>query len=164
MRSFFSLTRRLSDTQKESLWIVPDFNFLASPPNATSWQVVQSNAKKHDSTITNKIPKLAWRGVVSTNAALRGSLLEATSGKEWADVQVINWNDKENFMDVDDFCRYTFLVHTEGISYSSRLKHLLNCNSITSSTTLSLSSSSITYWWLMDRTKITWQSDETSSI
>lgn len=24
-----------------------------------------------------------------------------------------------------------FLVHTEGISYSSRLKHLLNCNSIT---------------------------------
>jgi hypothetical protein len=32
---------------------------------------------------------------------------------------------------MEDFCRYAFLVHTEGRSWSGRLKYLLNCDSVT---------------------------------
>ena len=118
IRSVLSFTRKVNDIEKEALWLIPDFNFNASPPNATTWQRAQHNARKHDSKIADKIPKLGWRGVKDTNADLRGNLLQATSGKAWADVQIMDWDDKANFMDSDDFCRYMFLVHSEGISYS----------------------------------------------
>jgi hypothetical protein len=31
---------------------------------------------------------------------------------------------------IEDFCRYTFILHTEGRSWSGRLKHILNCDSV----------------------------------
>lgn len=67
--------------------------------------------------------------------------------KEWADVQEVDWENKTNFVRMDELCKYMFVVHTEGRSWSGeykqnrkwmtladvypgRLKYLLNCHSV----------------------------------
>jgi hypothetical protein len=62
---------------------------------------------------------------------VRGPLLKVTKNKSWADVFEFDWTTRANFIPMEDFCRYAFLVHTEGRSWSGRLKYLLNCDSVT---------------------------------
>jgi hypothetical protein len=85
----------------------------------------------HDSHWTSKIPQIVWRGTVWYNQAIRGGLTEAAKGKSWADVSAMDWSTKDNYMTVDEMCRYAMTAHTEGGSYSGRLKFLLNCDSLT---------------------------------
>lgn len=91
---------------------------------------METRAKAHDKPYVDKIPKAAWRGVRWTNEPIRGNLLDKTHGKDWADVKEMEWKNKTNFMRMEDLCRYAFVVHTEGRSWSGRLKYILNCNSV----------------------------------
>jgi len=65
---------------------------------------------------------------------VRRKLLEHTKGKEWADVVALDWHNKESMTNdlrsMDQHCEYKFLAHTEGNSYSGRLKYLQNCRSV----------------------------------
>lgn len=65
------------------------------------------------------------------NPEIRGGLVAATKDKGWADVQAMDWQTKDTFMTVDQMCRYAMTAHTEGGSYSGRLKFLLNCDALT---------------------------------
>lgn len=73
----------------------------------------------------DKDPRAVWRG--SMNNKVRGALINATKDKEWADVQKMT---KDTRMHMAEFCKYQFPVHTEGNSWSGRLRYLQNCNSI----------------------------------
>lgn len=65
---------------------------------------------------------------------LREKFLEATSEKEWADVKPLDWHDEEirktSLLSMEEHCQYKFVAHTEGNSYSGRLKYLQNCRSV----------------------------------
>ena len=129
--TIWAFTRRLESEGEQRLWLMPDFNFFAAPPVGSSYLDMQRRAALHDQAVMDKIPKVVWRGVEWTNPSVRGSLLAVTKDKEWADVKEINWqNSTEDVLRMDDLCRYAFVAHTEGRSWSGRLKFLLNCDSL----------------------------------
>ena len=69
----------------------------------------------------DKIDKAIWRGTGQFNSvgniALRPNLLEATKGKSWADVELLEWGnngvDAKNAIGIEDFCRYKYIIYTE---------------------------------------------------
>lgn len=72
---------------------------------------------------------------------LRERLLRATKGVEWADVQALSGYGLEaggtnasgtenNALMIEDFCRYKYVLYTEGITYSGRLQLLQMCRSV----------------------------------
>jgi hypothetical protein len=78
---------------------------------------------------------------------LRENLLRVTEQAEWADVQALhgyglvaaggarptenNLNSTaDNALMIEDFCRYKYVLYTEGITYSGRLQFLQMCRSV----------------------------------
>lgn len=66
---------------------------------------------------------------------LRESFINATADKDWADVKALNWHPAggapiEGLMGMHEHCRNKYLAHTEGNSYSGRLKYLQLCKSV----------------------------------
>jgi hypothetical protein len=80
-----------------------------------------------------KEKKLIWRGAAGPNS-LREKLRDVTHGKPWADIEFLDWQDKENIKDsllpMEEHCKYQFIAHVEGKSYSGRGKYLHNCHSV----------------------------------
>lgn len=88
-----------------------------------------------------KIAKLVWRGTPWFNPlahpTLRQDLLRTTKGKEWADVQALNISSDgklgggySNALRIEDFCRYRYVLYTEGVTYSGRLPYHQACESV----------------------------------
>ncbi|KAF2726294.1 hypothetical protein K431DRAFT_317127 [Polychaeton citri CBS 116435] len=124
--------RRLVERDQDRIWLIPDFNFWAAPApeGIVGFEEARQLAKRHDSPLIDKIPKAVWRGAVWTNEAVRGALIRATQNKPWADVKEVNWRRRNDMIRTEDVCNYMFLVHTEGQSWSGRLKYLLNCDAL----------------------------------
>ncbi|KAK5675433.1 hypothetical protein LTS10_011875 [Elasticomyces elasticus] len=129
--AIWAFTRRLVDRDQDRCWMIPDFNFWqGGPPGTGSFYEAGRRARRNDGAVAEKIPKVVWRGVAWTNEGLRGPLLEKTEGKTWADVEETVWENRTNFMELDELCKYAFVLHTEGRSWSGRLKYLMNCDSV----------------------------------
>lgn len=94
------------------------------------------------------------------NPRLRADLVRIAAGKPWADVRPLEWHDGPlgfetdgvslregedkgafssnatgvaegtNAMMIEDFCRYKYVLHTEGVTYSGRLQFLQMCASV----------------------------------
>ncbi|KAI7286887.1 hypothetical protein KC345_g887 [Hortaea werneckii] len=126
----FSFARNVKIKGHEAVWLMPDFNFWAAVPSAGAFAEMQARARSHDARIEDKEQRLVWRGVEWTNPEVRGALLNASVGRPWADVKSMTWGDTTKFLSLDEHCRYAFVVNTEGRSWSSRLTHLLNCDSV----------------------------------
>lgn len=92
-----------------------------------------------------KIPRAVWRGTTwfssVHNPRLRANLLAAARGKPWADVEALRWDTvskdeggggrtAENSLPIEDFCRYKYVLHTEGVTYSGRFQFLQMCASV----------------------------------
>ncbi len=81
----------------------------------------------------NKVNKLLWRGAIM-GLKLREKLLEVTRDQPWADVKALDWKDKDSMThdlkSMPEHCQYKYLAHTEGNSYSGRLKYLQSCKSV----------------------------------
>lgn len=98
-----------------------------------------------------KDPRAVWRGTARFNGAhyprLRQRLLKVAQGKDWADVQPLSrgqnvsadidpdvapggYGSATNSLLVEDFCRYKYILHTEGITYSGRFQFLQMCGSV----------------------------------
>ncbi|KAJ8114939.1 hypothetical protein OPT61_g3299 [Boeremia exigua] len=124
--------RRLNDASQERVWLIPDFNFWSAPATGgiVEFEETRLLARQHDSLLTQKTPQAVWRGAVWTNEPVRGALLNVTRNQSWADVMEIDWKTQENMIRTEDMCDYMFLVHTEGQTWSGRLKYLLNCDSV----------------------------------
>ncbi|KAH7396181.1 glycosyl transferase family 90-domain-containing protein [Pyrenochaeta sp. MPI-SDFR-AT-0127] len=119
------------------IWPMPDFGYWSWPLELVGeYGQIRSEMMTREVDWDTKVPKVFWRGALKTNKEIRGALLEATKGKEWADVEEVTWknrdhvSDKSTALSITEHCKYQFLVHTEGRSYSGRGKYLLNCASI----------------------------------
>ncbi|EME49634.1 hypothetical protein DOTSEDRAFT_92812, partial [Dothistroma septosporum NZE10] len=129
-RPLWGFTRAFANPRHDNIWVIPDFHFFGAPPEAEGWSLQQTKSREHDGPLDRKIPKLAWRGVEWTNPEVRKPLLNVTEGKPWADVVRMSWDNRESVIPMDSFCKFRFVVNTEGRAWSARMTHLLNCDSL----------------------------------
>ena len=131
---------------------MPDFGYWAWPePKVSSYGEVRRRARQVEEgrpppgaptgaantnseayTWARKHPQLVWRGAAGLSPT-RNALLKATANKTWADVKTIDWRPGKGHQDIlamSDHCKYRFVAHTAGSSYSGRLKYLQNCRSV----------------------------------
>ncbi|GAB7358182.1 hypothetical protein MBLNU230_g0336t1 [Neophaeotheca triangularis] len=125
----WTYNRRDVDWERDRQWVVPDFNFWHTPAGG-DWIDAGDKAAGKDAYFVDKIQKAVWRGAVWTLPEVREKLITQTRNKTWADVEEVDWKKGTYVMRSEDLCRYAFVVHTEGRSWSGRLKYLLNCDSV----------------------------------
>ncbi|OAX81692.1 hypothetical protein ACJ72_03962 [Emergomyces africanus] len=120
---------------EESVWLMPDFGFWAwrNPSVAIGpySEVVEKIKQREEATPwASKEKKLVWRGNLRFAPKLRRRLLEVAKGKPWGDVKELVWSRKNNLISMEDHCRYMFVAHVEGRSFSSSLKYRQACRSV----------------------------------
>ncbi|EXJ89791.1 hypothetical protein A1O3_02858 [Capronia epimyces CBS 606.96] len=127
--------RRKEDT---NIWLIPDFGFWSWPETKVgTMREVQLKATLTEQvdgwSWSTKLPKLLWRGA-TMGLELREKFLEVTKDKPWADVKALKWKDNDSMVNdlksMPEHCQYKYLAHTEGNSYSGRLKYLQSCQSV----------------------------------
>jgi hypothetical protein len=130
--TFWTWTSKVSEEVDQRHWLVPNFDFWSARPPQGSYGETHSRALQYNKPFAQKIPQIVWRGTEWVSFALRRSLIEATTGKDWADVRAIAWDGsgEDDKMPSEEMCKYAMTVHTEGTSYSGRLKYLLMCDSL----------------------------------
>ncbi|KAK2804030.1 hypothetical protein FQN51_002560 [Onygenales sp. PD_10] len=128
-------------------WLMPDFGYWSWPEiKAGQYRNVRKRiAAVDEGSVINgketpglkfqdKQKQLLWRGNIATMPELRGKLLEVTQGKPWSSVRPLEWGNEESirndYVALEDHCRYMFLAHVEGRSYSGRGKYIQNCRSV----------------------------------
>lgn len=104
---------------EQSAWLMPDFGFWAWEhwkqhigPYSQAVDRVQDVESQLD--FGDKQKQLVWRGKLSFAPKLRRALLDTARNQTWSDVKALDWSDKENFMSLEDHCRYMFIAHVEG--------------------------------------------------
>ncbi len=113
----WALARKASE---EAVWLMPDFGFWA-------WENVQNHIGPYSQVVGNildhegkglswaqKERKLVWRGKLSFAPKMRRALLDVARGRSWADVKELDWGQKDNFLSMEEHCRYMFIAHVEG--------------------------------------------------
>jgi hypothetical protein len=126
------------------VWLIPDFGFWAWPETKVgSYNMMQQKAVVLEDgdepsgrlplPFRAKLDRLVWRGA-TMGLPLREKFIAKSQGHTWSDVKEIHWHDDESMRDdllsMEDHCKYKFVAHTEGNSYSGRLKYLQNCRSV----------------------------------
>ncbi|KAI9812168.1 MAG: hypothetical protein M1827_004834 [Pycnora praestabilis] len=141
---YWTYTKR---DQDERAWLMPDFAYWSWPEvKAGAYNRVRHRIKRVDDGVIvdgqqvggldffEKDKRLVWRGNVQTAPKLRGAFVDATKNKPWADVKALDWASKDdiksNLLPMEEHCKYMFLAHTEGHSFSGRGKYLQNCRSV----------------------------------
>lgn len=132
--AIWSYSKREED---RSIWLMPDFGYWSWPEvQIGSYGDIRQRIAAVDSGLgfQEKRKQLLWRGSVAPNPGIRSKLLKAALGQSWASIRVIDWDDvndvRYNLLPMEDHCKYMFLAHTEGRSFSGRGKYLLNCRSV----------------------------------
>ncbi|KAK4126723.1 hypothetical protein N657DRAFT_566406 [Parathielavia appendiculata] len=101
------------------------YGYLDSPGKKSKWHA--------------KIAKAVWRGTTWFNSVhsprMRQDLVRAAKNQPWADVEALDWtggaeHNASNALPIEEFCRYKYVVHTEGIAYSGRFQFLQMCASV----------------------------------
>ncbi|KAI0406450.1 hypothetical protein F4802DRAFT_96700 [Xylaria palmicola] len=94
-----------------------------------------------------KIPRAVWRGTTWFNNPRAGRLRQnlvrafgtrdaaAAARRRWADVEALDWTggaerNATNALRIEDFCRYKYVIHTEGVTYSGRFQFHNLCASV----------------------------------
>lgn len=122
-------------------WVMPHFSFWSWPISfigSVDQALFKIGHIEKNIQWTEKIDKAVWRGTgwfnTVGNKDLRPSLIQLGKEKEWADIEALKWNTNaesaENSIGIEDFCRYKYIVYTEGITYSGRLLFHQACASI----------------------------------
>ncbi|KAI1805132.1 hypothetical protein F4811DRAFT_233312 [Daldinia bambusicola] len=134
---------------------VPHFSFYAWPvPHVRSFPRAAASVADLEARFPSwsaKDPRAVWRGTTWFNSARGGGrlrhelVLVAGRGKgkgkgggggegeeeekAWADVQPLAANGSNALM-IEDFCRYRYVIHTEGVTYSGRFQFHQLCASV----------------------------------
>lgn len=126
---------------------MPHFSFWAWPlPFVGSFgQAAEAiNSIETSLPFSKKDPRVVWRGSKRYKSAhhphLREDLLRTTAESAWADVQTLKWQDVSdgnkteriatNSLRIEEFCRYKYVLYTDGITYSGRLQFHQMCGSV----------------------------------
>jgi hypothetical protein len=115
---------------------MPDFNGWASSDwdKVGGYRAFREKSKKYLTPFKTKTQKLLWRGQLDVGmkvSTIRKALLEVSKDQPWSDVGEFRWGGKGKSgpIDMEKHCEWQFLAHTEGNSWSGRLRNLVNCNS-----------------------------------
>jgi protein glucosyltransferase len=117
------------------IWLLPDYAYWAWPSAlVASHGQVRRNVREINAAYPweKKYNKAVWRGDANLNQIVRKQLINTAKDTAWGDVRVCdiyNTETKQYCMTQDQLCRYKFPIHTEGYTYSGRLKYLQLCNS-----------------------------------
>ncbi|TWU70633.1 hypothetical protein ED733_001181 [Metarhizium rileyi] len=131
----WGLTRKAAD---EEIWLMGDFGYWSWPLDLVgAYNEVRQKIAEAETKFEQKTKQAVWRGAVATNGH-REELIKVTEKKDWADVRAIVWagisdlisEDQTKALSMPEHCKYQFVIHTEGHSYSGRGKYLQNCNSV----------------------------------
>lgn len=130
--TFWAFSRDVSNPVHDQLWTIPDFNFWVYPEVTGSFQDFQRMALQVGGDFANKIPKVVWRGTTAFNTEVREALLKQSESRAWSSVASVDEGSgsQADRITMEEHCRYKFAVHTEGTTWSGRLKYLLSCNSV----------------------------------
>ncbi len=116
-------------------FLIPDFTTFAwpeakLPPFSTALHSLWTEFE-------GKKSKMVWRGSTSLQQATQRVDLVSTLGPQTtiADVSPIYFNQSTkaiegDFLTMEEFCKYKYIIYTEGITYSGRLKYTALCNSV----------------------------------
>lgn len=129
-------------------FLMPHFSFWSWPlPFIGSMSRAASAIDTIESSLPwrEKTSRAVWRGTAWFNSVhnprLRQNLLKAAREKtwDWADVEALRWEggdgkNASNALRIEDFCRYRYVLHTEGVAYSGRFQFLQMCRSVTVTT------------------------------
>jgi hypothetical protein len=126
---------------KSGDFLMPHFAFWAWPIKhigSMDRALTAITKIEKNQTFQAKIPQAVWRGTPWFNDVqnhdLRKRLIQVTTGKPWADVQSLKWETNgqtaSNGLAIEDFCRYKYIIYTEGVTYSGRLLFHQACRSI----------------------------------
>ncbi|GME22966.1 putative duf821 domain-containing protein [Neofusicoccum parvum] len=106
-------------------WVVPDFDGWAFPKSDLgSYISFRERLQFIETPFEDKDPRPVWRGAL--NNKVRFALMNVTNETDWADVQKLT---PDTRMHMAEFCKYQFPIHTEGNTWSGRLRYIHNCNS-----------------------------------
>ncbi|KAH8883764.1 hypothetical protein GQ53DRAFT_798175 [Thozetella sp. PMI_491] len=122
-----------------NIWLLPDYGYWSwEYTGAPSWEAIRRKIYDLEKELSwaDKINKAIWRGKADANP-VRQELIDVAKDKPWSDIQ--NFNVVQMLADdthapdrktLPEFCQYRFPVHTEGYTYSGRLKYLQQCRSV----------------------------------
>jgi hypothetical protein len=106
---------------QKAAWLYPDFGLWAwdnlNHEIGPYSQVVDAIIKleKQEQEVPQKLWRLVWRGKLSFAPKLRRALLEVVRGQIWSDVKELDWRKKDNFISMENHCRWMFIAHVEGM-------------------------------------------------
>ncbi|XXH03968.1 hypothetical protein Hte_010376 [Hypoxylon texense] len=126
--------------EAKRVFAIPHFSFWAWPiasvgsfGRAASAIAALESLPSSSSSWSSKTPKAVWRGTTWFNSAragrMRQDLVVTAKNKPWADVEALHAN-RSNALAIEDFCRYRYVVHTEGVTYSGRFQYHQLCASV----------------------------------
>lgn len=134
----FMASKRVGDSK----FLIPDFTFHdwkeAFLEDWGSMQKIMKNARD-DHPYNNRSDLAYWSGAnISPN---RVNLIETSiRHPDMVDAEFVDWESVyksikanepiKHFKLLPSHCEHKYLIHSEGISYSSRLKYLLSCGSV----------------------------------
>ncbi|CAO1614249.1 unnamed protein product [Jaminaea pallidilutea] len=141
------LTKAIRDKASQGSWLTPDFGFMGWPeaqaptyPEVASLQQQVEKAYPWES----KDDRIFWRGFPNMYPIRRdlmdrtraASHLANTDPDAWADVFATSFGAESGpeyrpLAKLEDHCRYRYLAHAEGNSYSGRSKYLFSCHAVT---------------------------------
>ena len=113
----------LARKAEEPLFLMPDFGYWAwdniikdadNDIGPFDEVVEKALVVERDLPFEKKAPKLVWRGKLSFAPKLRRALLDQARGQEWGDVKEVNWEVRDNYLALEDHCKYQFIAHAEG--------------------------------------------------
>ncbi|KAK0707903.1 hypothetical protein B0H67DRAFT_450753, partial [Lasiosphaeris hirsuta] len=115
-------------------FLMPHFSFWAWPTplvGSMARAAAAVDAIEGGVAFAEKDPRVVWRGTVGYAGGSRPRLREdlvrvAGGGRAWADVKGMEGGG----MAVEGFCRYKYVLYTEGVTYSGRLQFLQMCRSV----------------------------------
>ncbi|KAK3678185.1 hypothetical protein LTR78_002281 [Recurvomyces mirabilis] len=130
--TIWAFSRNINDPVMDRVWVIPDFNFWSYPRVSGAYGDFQLQAMgQGKDKFSSKKDLLVWRGTLDFNREIREPLLAQSTAQTWSDVQRV---DEDAATDVritmPDHCRYKYSVHTEGTTWSGRLKYLLSCHQV----------------------------------
>lgn len=138
-----SYARPVISPSQRRIFPMPHFSFWSWPlPFINSLPAAQRaiSAIENAMSFEEKDPRAVWRGTTWFNSGagshprLRQELVRTAAGAPWGDIKGLEWTaggrEASNAINIEDFCRYRYIVQTEGIGYSGRLQFHQLCESV----------------------------------
>ena len=128
--AMWSSMRNLRDRLHDDIWVAPDSQWWLALPSGMPFEDAQARARGHSSLLDNKNPVAFWRGDPSTRADVHSELLEVAQDQFLTNARLLDSSEGEIGAPAEHLCDYRFLINLGDPSALSRLKTILNCDSV----------------------------------